>query len=139
MDIHLTSRSKSADLLRDSANLFARSLKIDGRNADVFIRMERGLRRTGAMGTALKVMPGLYVIAVDAACNLDDKLTTIAHEMVHIKQELLGQVRSVGPGNMHRVWRGKLYRKWCEFTAPWEREAYSRERLLVNEAIKELL
>lgn len=76
--------------------------------------------------------PRTFEIALNPNISLGSQATTLAHEMVHVKQYALGELESTE--NAFR-WNGKLYAPrtyFDRFLCPWEKEAYSKEKMLVN-------
>jgi len=82
---------------------------------------------------------GEYKLTIDPILFEDEKvlLTTIAHEMIHVKQYEYGQlVASEEADKNIFIWNGDEY-DWTGgvarstyFSAPWEVEAYGMERAL---------
>jgi hypothetical protein len=63
--------------------------------------------------------------------NYVNQLTSLCHEMVHIKQMVKGTLRTNAKGN--RVWRGKVYSKKTKYLdMPWEVDAFSKQELLTR-------
>lgn len=68
-----------------------------------------------------------YSYGIDIAKRLGKKTTisTIAHEMVHVKQYVLNEL---GFYSKYNIWRNKKYEKDEDyFFVPWEIEAYGME------------
>lgn len=61
--------------------------------------------------------------------KLDQILETIAHELIHAKQFIRGEINQ-----RNQIWRGKRGPYDCTRVpyrrTPWEKEAYSQEKLL---------
>lgn len=74
------------------------------------------------------------MVDIDSRLILDDMISTLAHEMIHVKQFAKGQLREgkVIRGVQTWVWCGKPVKKKYH-TQPWEIEAYSKEIDLLNE------
>tara|TARA_B110000908_G_scaffold63340_1_gene76989 strand:- start:1705 stop:2124 length:420 start_codon:yes stop_codon:yes gene_type:complete len=53
--------------------------------------------------------------------DYDEMMRTLAHEMVHAKQYLRGEINAAGG------WKGKKPRNYKYENQPWEKEAYSKE------------
>ena len=67
----------------------------------------------------LKGKPDSFVIEIDRSLNKSDKLRTLAHEMVHVKQYCLGYLNE----SMTR-WRGQKVDNTIDYEErPWEIEA----------------
>jgi hypothetical protein len=67
---------------------------------------------------------------LDSGIGVERLITTLAHEMVHVKQYAKGQIKS-SKSCKTNYWMGKNIRKEY-FEQPWEIEAYSKERVLAN-------
>lgn len=67
-----------------------------------------------------KNKPRHFIIEVNRNINESEKLLTIAHEMVHIKQYVKGEL------NEHMsYWRGREIKKELPYMEqPWEKEAF---------------
>lgn len=80
---------------------------------------------------------GLLVLFLDSRLNMQSLLTTIAHEMVHVKQYAKGQLRyQEEKRKVVPVWLGKFVKETDYYSLPWELEAYGKERLLANKFIQ---
>ncbi len=61
--------------------------------------------------------------------------TTLAHEMVHVRQLAKGQMKFLP--NQARVWMGKRYSKKTHYLdQPWELDAFSRQEIVFRKAIE---
>ena len=66
---------------------------------------------------------------------LIDISTTLAHEMVHVRQLAKGQMKFAK--NQARIWMGKLYSKKTKYLdQPWELDAFARQEIIVRRAIE---
>lgn len=61
---------------------------------------------------------------------------TLAHEMVHVRQLALGQLKFLS--NQNRIWMGKRYNtnRTHYLDQPWEIDAFSRQELVFRRAIE---
>jgi hypothetical protein len=60
---------------------------------------------------------------------------SLAHEMVHVKQLVKGQLKSMADGS--QTWLGKSYPADTPYLdRPWEIEAFSRQELIMRRAIE---
>ena len=67
--------------------------------------------------------------------SLMDLASTLAHEMVHVKQLAKGQMKFLP--NEARIWKGKRYSKKTKYLdMPWEIDAFSKQELLLRRAIE---
>ena len=91
-------------------------------------------RETKVYGMTYRVANRHIVIDMDSRLPLETLIGTLAHEMIHVKQFALGQLRESKTVNGMTVWMwcGKPVKKKY-FEQPWEIEAYTREEDLINE------
>lgn len=74
------------------------------------------------------VKKNTIVIEIDAHLKNDRMLEIIAHEMVHAKQYLKGQLATRGNS---LIWKGKkVSSKLAYHETPWEKEAMSKEIIM---------
>lgn len=67
--------------------------------------------------------------------NLIDMATTLAHEMVHVRQMAKGMMKILP--NDARMWMGKRYSKKVTYlNQPWELDAFAKQEILVRRAIE---
>ena len=61
--------------------------------------------------------------------------TTLAHEMVHVRQLAKGQLKYLAKQN--RIWMGRRYTKKTRYLdQPWEQDAFARQEIIVRRAIE---
>ena len=61
--------------------------------------------------------------------------TTLAHEMVHVRQLAKGQMKFLP--NQNRIWMGKRYSKRTHYLEqPWELDAFARQEIVFRKAIE---
>jgi hypothetical protein len=80
-------------------------------------------------------LPGLdsYVIALNPA-KWEELGSTLAHEMVHVRQLAKGILKAEGGT---KWWRGKKYTKRTKYLdMPWEIDAFARQELLFRRALE---
>lgn len=70
-----------------------------------------------------------FTIRVDVSLPLDDMITTVLHEMVHVHQYVSGRLRYKW---VHEVWFEKQVYRWDMNydDRPWEIEAHQKEKQL---------
>jgi hypothetical protein len=128
-----TSQAK-IDLLNNASEFYAKYLNITEFKHKVYICVAPGLRKKDNVnGLCSRTGPKEISIAVDSSLPIPQLLTTLAHEMVHVKQYVRGQYRGITSrnGKMKRIWLGKQY-KVSYMKRPWEIEAFRRETELVT-------
>jgi len=77
--------------------------------------------------------PREFMIEVDASMKypFDQILIWIAHEMVHLKQFVRGELCDYETGRVQ--WKKRMYGRVHYEDQPWEREAYRLEEKLYNQ------
>ena len=78
--------------------------------------------------------PREFAIELDASMKhpLDQILTWLAHEMVHLKQFVRGELCDYATGSVQ--WKSKRYSRNVKYSEqPWEKEAYRLEDKLYEE------
>jgi len=106
---------------------------------DITVRLSRTLcSASGLMGSCMELdgtkAPRSFHIEADSSQRLRTLLTTIAHEMVHVKQYARNEQQFVASEGKYK-WQGKKVdiHKTDYWDLPWEIEAHGRETgLFVN-------
>jgi hypothetical protein len=76
-----------------------------------------------------------YMIIIKPA-SLISMGTTLAHELVHVRQMSRGYLKSDSRGN--HIWCGKKYSKKTKYLdMPWELDAFARQEIILRKAIEE--
>lgn len=71
--------------------------------------------------------PKEFSIILNSTLNKKRQLITLAHEIVHVKQNAKGELKSLLRGNADR-WHGQYIDRDIDyFERPWEIEAFGRE------------
>jgi len=132
MEFKVQSRSKQ---LKQYVELLMpriiKQLKLEKSRKFVLIEIARDIT-PGALGSTTN-LPGLdsYVIALKPQ-KWADLGSTLAHEMVHVKQFAKGQFQIV---DGKHFWMGKRITKRTKYLdQPWEVEAFSRQEILFRKA-----
>ena len=134
IEIHTRSEQRKAFVMA-AATFFAKELNIHKLNFTLDIFPMKGLRERGTRGLAHMEYGGRGTkkmeIHIDSRLPENLLISTLAHEMVHIKQMLRGQYWAFTDdyGTPVRFWLGKqVDAKYID--QPWEIEAWTKERLL---------
>lgn len=132
MEFKVQSRSKQlkryVELLMPK---IIKQLNLERSRKFVLIEIARDIT-PGALGSTTN-LPGLdsYVIALKPQ-KWADLGSTLAHEMVHVKQFAKGQFQIVGG---KYFWMGKRVTKRTQYLdQPWELEAFSRQEIIFRRA-----
>lgn len=120
--------------LTQAANLFGKELlppKLQRFvEVDIIIRSnmrEHGICTPIEWNTLNK--PRVFEVELRKKKSIKSMISTLAHEMVHVKQYAICEMNEYDT-----MWRGKKIntRKLDYYNLPWEEEAYSREKDLLN-------
>ena len=119
------------ELLTEAAHFYADKLGIDKELQDK-IELEILVRKSSDRGACYtncspKRVPKFFTIEL----NPDDDISilqTLAHEMVHARQFLRGQLDAEGSNGW--VWKGRNAGGFEYENQPWEKEAYRLEKTL---------
>ena len=78
-----------------------------------------------------------FIIIVNKALNKKQTLIALAHEMVHVKQYAKGELKDYLRADEVK-WQNRVFRleKVKYWSAPWEKEAYKKDKILY-EAFKQ--
>ncbi len=78
--------------------------------------------------------PRDFTIRMDCNIKLDDIHDTLAHEMIHVKQYVRGELIDLVRSPKMCKWMGELI-DWTKLKndEPWEKETYERSKLLYEE------
>ena len=67
--------------------------------------------------------------------SLINMATTLAHEMVHVRQLAKGQLKYLS--SQTKIWMGRRYTKKTSYLdQPWEQDAFARQEMLMRRAIE---
>jgi hypothetical protein len=140
MDIIIQTRSNLRQrILQEFGAKYAKFLKIDKKSATLYIALRKDVGDTHqSEGLTLGFDSDVFVY-LQSSLSTADLLRTLAHEMVHVKQLLLGQLK-------HKAHRGRVDTYWCGrknnkkyLEQPWEVEAFAKESLLFRKAVDQIL
>lgn len=120
--------------LVDAACWYAKALGIEGLDFDLdivmFSKVEEGNSASGYID-----YDGEQFVTIFLAYELEDCediMEILAHEMIHAKQYLTGQLKPFILD--HVIWEGtvmRIYndpREWGYWNSPWELEAFGRQQ-----------
>jgi hypothetical protein len=139
-------RKSDRKLLIDACvNFYAKELKIDKNKFCLIVKSTKGLvKDTNAAGMAYRIpdylridnlSPKLYFMQLDSSIAMEQLIQTIAHEMVHIKQFVKGQISYKGR-SMYWLGNKVVKSKINYYDHPWEIDAWSKEKVLSAKIFK---
>lgn len=123
--------------LRAATNFFIDTLLPRKRILHIAVKRRKSLiDKNGTYGECWQLdEPHCFEILLDAGVSDEELITTLAHEMVHVKQFSRKELRF---GHKADTWYGKKYyheqsTSWAAYNAlPWEKEATKLENKLYN-------
>jgi|GEM_PF-3247362 hypothetical protein len=146
MDFQVLMRSSDRRLLIESCiKFYAKELNIENHNFNLIvepINLREIRSADGAVTELIKKKKNsvrkekkLILMQLESKLKIGRLIEVIAHEMVHVKQTVRGQLASRG---VSLFWRGKkvLCSKINYYDRPWEIEAWSKQTLLSNKIFR---
>jgi hypothetical protein len=136
--LEVSRRTFKSQCILDAATFYHKYLKIDP-DYDVVISYDKTIK--GWHGYATFDDAGWYVeIGLNPRHKQMNQLLTLAHEMIHAKQYLSGELKNLDINKNLCLWKGKEYTETEEnyYDLPWEVEAHSREKELYTKMRKKL-
>jgi hypothetical protein len=143
MEIKITCRSKQRkEALEILVPFYAKKLNLTKSTWKLHIHVLTDL----AVDNGCNGCVGLYgekelYMFLDSRLDSWTTMTTLAHEMVHVKQYVRGQLKYVKTRSNrgYYLWMGKRHTRRGAakyYEAPWELEAFSKERILANRVLQ---
>lgn len=132
MNVEIIGRKSSVkSAIKHCILFFIKELKLEKSCFNLMVFTDRGMaKREGNRGAVFKLESKTIGMVIDTALDVERLITTLAHEMVHVKQYAKGQITH-GKNPKSKYWMGRPV-KADYFNTPWEIEAYSKERILAN-------
>jgi len=78
-----------------------------------------------------------FEIEVDKTLRLYDFVSTLTHELTHMKQYARGEMKYMSDGRTR--WKKKIYSDISYADSPWEKEAFRVEKQLALQCFEEVL
>ena len=137
MELIYHMRNSDRKMLIDACiTFYARDLKIDKNNFTLGVVSKKGLaKEIGANGMAVRIRNNIFVMELDSKLSMENLVQVIAHEMVHIKQFVRGQISFKGR-SMYWLGNKVIKSKINYYDHPWEIDAWSKEKLLSAKIFK---
>ena len=126
-------------LIESTVQVLIAELKLTRSRFSLLIKTDRGLAKRDGMRGVVATHPDnptSIMMLLDSALDTELLISTLCHEMVHVKQFALGQTQVKYRGEKATIyWLGKRV-KACYWDQPWEQEAWRRERVLASRIYK---
>jgi len=116
------------------------------RTLDIILKIRKFTKEEGnVVGWCIyedddKVKHREFTIEVSGEQGIAAFIKTIMHEMVHVKQYALAEMRESYGNDKHRIyWKGTDHTKTAYTKSPWEKEAYRLQDKLYEKFMKEAM
>jgi hypothetical protein len=94
------------------------------------------LKLDDAFGYCLCEDKRTFQLDIKKGLTLYDLISTVCHEMTHVKQYVRGELKEVNYG---AKWKGKLFKDSMAYAKmPWEKEAFDLEKELTFKCFEEI-
>lgn len=144
MEIEVFSQSKTrATLIEKAVRFYSKHLGINKAQCVVYVAPRKSMRtkenRIGCVFRSFNFGQDHFIMKIDNQLSLHRLLAVLAHEMVHVKQMIRGEISfsKYRNGRIKHIWHGKEVRLPYH-KQPWELEAYNMEVGMVNALMKEV-
>ena len=130
---------KQRQLAYEVAEFCIEKLMPRHRTLDITIELNR-CADTGALGyCCVGDHNREFVIEIDNRIyknDIEEFITTLCHEMVHVMQTAKGVMRELSRPRMRMMWKGIDHTDTPYSRQPWERQAFRMQKKLANEFIR---
>ena len=108
-----------------------KQLRLERSKKMLFVSLDSGCPHSGL---ATKISDDIYVVTINSNQPVKDIGITLAHELVHVKQMIRGQLKTNGRSEF---WMGKRYsNKTSYMNRPWELEAFAKQEIMFRRALE---
>lgn len=88
-------------------------------------------------GDFVGASPRLFNVEINKSLSLTEMISTIIHEMVHVRQYVN---RELADGGLYTKWKSKSVPQGTDYyDQPWEKEAYRLQDKLLSECLAEAI
>lgn len=107
------------------------------RTLDITVQFSNCMKR-GAYGYCMQSDAREYEIEIDRSLRLYDMVSTLTHELTHMKQYVRKEMVHLSDGSVR--WKKKVVSSDTSYAdLPWEKEAFRLEKQLALECFAEVL
>lgn len=137
MDIQINCRSElNRKVLKELAAAYAYQLKLNINTKSIIITTCKDVNDAFDADGFASEYEGQYYIFLQSTLAKEKMARILAHEMVHVKQFIKGQLKIRKHKKRYEYfWLGKMVKDRYLYR-PWEIEAYSKESLLMHRAFE---
>lgn len=107
------------------------------RTLDVTVTLTNCLTKSNAYGYCMHLGKNTFEIEVDKNLRLYDFVSTLTHELTHMKQYARKEMVSLDDGRTR--WKKKIYNDVSYEDSPWEKEAFRVEKQVALQCFEEIL
>lgn len=108
------------------------------RTLDITVKMTNCMERDGVYGYCMEGDNNRqFEIEVDKNLRLYDLVSTLTHELTHMKQYARGEMKNLDDGRVR--WKKKIFNDVSYEDSPWEKEAFRVEKELALLCFEEVL
>lgn len=107
------------------------------RTLDITVKFTNCMKKSGAYGYCMQEAAREYEIEIDKTLRLYDLVSTLTHELTHLKQYVRKEMVCLEDGRIR--WKKKVYGDIAYEDSPWEKEAFRVEKQLALECFEEVL
>jgi hypothetical protein len=108
------------------------------RTLDITVRLTKCMEKSGAYGYCMEGDTNReFEIEIDKNLRLYDFVSTLTHELTHLKQYAKGEMKYLSDGRTR--WKKKVYGDISYEDSPWEKEAFRVEKQLALECFEAVL
>lgn len=126
---------KFRESVTDACYFYLHKLGVSKRKLNNVTLIFRLAEMKGDQGSCVNTnRPKTYEITIHSKLDRKSKFKTLAHEVVHLKQWLTGEMKDhIKRGDIIKTyWKGKLWKNSGDelddyYDSPWEIEAYGKE------------
>lgn len=131
--------AKRQSLIEGVLRVLINELRLTKSRSFLTVRSQAGLVKQDEMRGVVGPDPNdskHIIMLLDSQLDDETLISTLCHEMVHVKQFALGQARIQYRGkNPTFLWMGRKV-KACYWDQPWEQDAWRREKVLASRIYK---
>ena len=140
MNLQVNSRSKERTvLIEKTITFYAKYLGINKADVNLFVFPRKSMRTKEKRLGCINNSPWGLILSIDNKLHVHRLISVLAHEMIHAKQIIRGEIKfdKYRNGRLKHIWKGEVVRLPYH-KQPWEIEAYTKEDILVDALIKEV-
>lgn len=119
-------KKKEREIAKEVVALCVKKLMPRMKTLDITVE----LQNIDALGYCLEETPREFVLSIQKGLTISDLVSTICHEMIHVKQYARRELKNV---NGRTLWKKKDYTNVSYMECPWEKEAYAKEAKLAQD------